>query len=1134
MSDLDQLARLLAQDDANRERALALESFIVEAPAGAGKTELLTQRVLRLLATVADPEEVVAITFTNKAAGEMRERIHLALTAARSGLRPGPDAAHKQKTFDLACAVLQRDAELGWALERQFTRLRLTTIDAFCASLARQMPLLSRFGAQPAIADEARRHYDEAARRTLDHLERDPSPEAEALATVLEHLDNDSTRLVRLLADMLARREQWRALWRAGLDHPEAAVAQALQAMVAVALGEIAAQLNTAWQRTVMPLARFAADQLGGTALTDWSAALATDLADLPRWRALTGLLLTGEGEKRKLVNVRNGFPKEAKAEKAAIMAVIEALTERQIEALRTLRTLPEPDAADDAVVRALVAVLKVAAAELWLVFREHGEVDFSELSMRALDALGTARMVGTEAGEAGEPSNMPTDLALRLDYQISHLLVDEFQDTSPSQVRLLEALTAGWQQGDGRTLFLVGDPMQSIYRFRKADVGLFLQVQQRGIGDLPLQALRLSRNNRSDPQIVGWINQAFPTLFPVQDEAIRGRIRYRPFVATRACVASAQVKTHVLTVGSNESLGSVRAREAQRILDIIVATRRDDPKQTIAVLVRARNHLSGLVAALRRHTDMETLAFSAVEVEPLIGRQGVQDLISLTKALHHRGDRVHWLAVLRAPWCGLTLADLHALAADDHQATIWQLMNDGARVAQLSQDGQRRLAHVRCVMAEALAGQGRQRRRRWLEDVWRKLGGEGCVGGAGATGLADAQAFFARLDALDAQGRFVLDTLEADMSALYAAADARSEGHIQLMTIHKSKGLEFDTVIVPGLDRVGQGGDAPLLIWDEFALPEGESLVAAPINARQGKSDVPTAYDYLRGLERERSANEDVRVLYVAATRAVSALHWVGVMSRDAAGVPELPRTGSALSYLWPALSAEMGATSVGELDEVDSGSGEELSGFVPELVRLATPRVPAPWVAPAALEPSVFSEAEPALDAFAAAVGTLIHACLEQAAQAMPPWDEAKTASLMPALVRWLSSRGWSAEQSLAGAKRARYCLVQTLLASEGQWVLAQHVDGAAELVLSQVGAGGTAIIRVVDRCFIADGVRWVIDYKSADLGMAPAEHEFQSHAQRYCEQLAGYAQLFAEEGLPVRCAILYVAYGKLICLD
>ena len=225
MSDLDQLARLLAQDDANRERALALESFIVEAPAGAGKTELLTQRVLRLLATVADPEEVVAITFTNKAAGEMRERIHLALTAARSGLRPGPDAAHKQKTFDLACAVLQRDAELGWALERQFTRLRLTTIDAFCASLARQMPLLSRFGAQPAIADEARRHYDEAARRTLDHLERDPSPEAEALATVLEHLDNDSTRLVRLLADMLARREQWRALWRAGLDHPEAAVA---------------------------------------------------------------------------------------------------------------------------------------------------------------------------------------------------------------------------------------------------------------------------------------------------------------------------------------------------------------------------------------------------------------------------------------------------------------------------------------------------------------------------------------------------------------------------------------------------------------------------------------------------------------------------------------------------------------------------------------------------------------------------------------------------------------------------------------------------------------------------------------------------------------------------------------------
>jgi hypothetical protein len=123
--------------------------------------------------------------------------------------------------------------------------------------------------------------------------------------------------------------------------------------------------------------------------------------------------------------------------------------------------------------VRALARLMKLAAAELWLVFREAGEVDFGELAARAIAALGDEMD--------------PTELGLRLDWRIRHLLVDEFQDTSPTQVELLQRLTAGWQQGDGRTLFCVGDPMQSIYRFRKAEVGLFLRAKAHGIGGLRL-----------------------------------------------------------------------------------------------------------------------------------------------------------------------------------------------------------------------------------------------------------------------------------------------------------------------------------------------------------------------------------------------------------------------------------------------------------------------------------------------------------------------------------------------------------------------------------------------------------------------------------------------------------------------
>ena len=160
---------LLEEDRLSRERALLLDSFIVEAPAGAGKTELLTQRYLRLLAVVDQPEEIVAITFTNKAAAEMRNRILESLELAAAGVPP--ESAHKRITFVLAQAALVAGAERGWQLLDHPVRLSILTIDSLCASLARQMPILSRFGAQPKISDDPAPHYDEAARRTLSLLD---------------------------------------------------------------------------------------------------------------------------------------------------------------------------------------------------------------------------------------------------------------------------------------------------------------------------------------------------------------------------------------------------------------------------------------------------------------------------------------------------------------------------------------------------------------------------------------------------------------------------------------------------------------------------------------------------------------------------------------------------------------------------------------------------------------------------------------------------------------------------------------------------------------------------------------------------------------------------------------------------
>jgi ATP-dependent exoDNAse (exonuclease V) beta subunit len=200
------VADLYALDSLNRIRALEHTSFIVEAPAGAGKTELLTQRYLKLLATVNEPEEIIALTFTNKAAAEMRNRILLSLENAQH--QTLETTAHKLVTRDLANAALAQSNAKTWDIIAQPSRLRILTIDALCSSLTRQMPLLSKFGGQPAVSDDTDSHYMEASRRAIAHIVHETKSD-DTVTIALSYLDNNSEKLTGLLAKMLARRDQW-------------------------------------------------------------------------------------------------------------------------------------------------------------------------------------------------------------------------------------------------------------------------------------------------------------------------------------------------------------------------------------------------------------------------------------------------------------------------------------------------------------------------------------------------------------------------------------------------------------------------------------------------------------------------------------------------------------------------------------------------------------------------------------------------------------------------------------------------------------------------------------------------------------------------------------------------------------
>jgi ATP-dependent exoDNAse (exonuclease V) beta subunit len=1112
----------LDEDAAARLRALELASFIVEAPAGAGKTELLTQRYLRLLAVVEHPEEVLALTFTNKAATEMRDRILGSLErAARSDM---PAEAHKQLTFGLAQKVLAHDAVQGWQLLGHPGRLRITTLDALCASLARQMPYLSRFGAQPGVSENVEAHYATAARRTLEMVEAG-GDDAEIVAEALAFMDNNAGRLEKLLIAMLGRRDQW-------LPHTSRIESGAMKgeveagfaALIERDLAAVAGLLDARMQSLLMPLVRFAAANVPGLldAIADWNAPLSPTIADLARWQALASLLMTGTGTLRKAIDKRIGFPAD-KAYAEQKKAMLELLAELRgvaglEDALAMLVKLPHPELseAEWATVECFSRLLRLAAGQLWLAFQEAGEVDFIEIAARAGLALGE--------------DEAPTDLAQALDYRIRHLLVDEFQDTSPTQVDLIEKLTRGWMPDDGRTLFVVGDPMQSIYRFRKADVGLFLRVRERGIGDIRLEHLRLFRNNRSYPGIVDWVNAAFPGIFPANDSPEAGAVRYAESAATRPARQDSGVAVHAL-IGRDGS--DAVGEEARRVLDIIRQTRREAPDERIAVLVRARRHLDALVGEIRRSAP--DLRFQAVDIEGLDGRQHVQDLLTLFRALHHRADRVYWLALLRSPCCGLKLVDLHALAADDRKSTIWQLMQDEARLARLSADGRQRLTHVRDVLQLAFTGRGRQHPRRWLEGVWLMLGGPRCLEAPGA--LKDVDAFFKLVDQLVAARNLSAETLAAHAAELYAPSDPLGDA-VQMMTVHKSKGLEFDTVILPCLDRETGGNDSSLLLWDEVAGVDGdEHLLVAPMKQKGAGSGEPTAYDYLKKLEAERAAHEAERLFYVAATRAIRKLHLLGVAMADEQKDDGLkpPAAGSLLKLLWPAIAQPVFARALASDEAVAPDLlGIDPASFVPPLVRLRVCSFPDGLAAlPDGLRPSDNRLDPDEVDSglsLEASVGTLVHRYLELIAKnGLAGWPTSKIVTLQPACQRWLRGQGHGEAEAAGGAAEVIAALATTLASGSGRWVLADHPGAAAEQAWSSA-EGEVVINHVIDRVFVADGCRWIIDYKTVRL----PDSDLPQRAESYRSQLDRYASLFADAALPVRRAVFFPLQGRLIEID
>ncbi|TDJ14438.1 MAG: DNA helicase UvrD [Gammaproteobacteria bacterium] len=1152
-------------DQQVRETALdASRSFVVQAPAGSGKTGLLIQRYLRLLATVEHPEEIIAITFTRKAAAEMRDRVLDALAMAASaepedGGREPAQNPYQETTLALARAVVARDVHKGWSLNAQPGRMRILTIDALCRTIATQMPWLSRLGGDALIVDDVSPLYRQAARDVVGLLHED-TPWSECVVTLVSHLDGDLGRFERMLVEMLSRRDQWLRYLLPGSSDPGSRRRE-LEAELAKAVGEELALLRAAVPRELADELAAVCAYAGDTLLDHASrspAVACAGLAQLPgasaperrHWQGVAATLLTREGNWRKTLTRREGFPadkqprlQEMRARGLDLLARLAGAFQLR-ERLHAVGRLPEPVYTDGQwrVLHALLEILPVATACLRVVFAERGQVDYSEITNAARQALG------------GDES--PTDLALALDYRIRHILVDEFQDTSHSHFALLQQLTAGWAPGDGRTVFLVGDPMQSIYRFREADVGLFLHVAQHGFAGLAVESLRLSANFRSRPDVVAWVNGVFPQVMPPADDAVAGAVSYTPstaFVAVDEDDPGERggprgVQVHALFKGgsgddshgdgdsdsdSDGGTDGYRDAEARRVATIIAAARAEDPGASVALLVRTRAHLEAILPCLR-----ETgIRHRGVDIEPLAEVPAVEDLLALTRALLHPADRVAWLAVLRAPWCGMTLADLHALVVDEPDAAIIDLLDGIEGRGGLSDDGRRRAARLLSVLGPAVGERGRRRLRRWVEGAWVALGGPACVA---SKELANVDAFLGLLDGLDLAGTPADgDELARRAAQLHAVADVE-DADVEIMTMHKAKGLEFDVVIVPGLERGGRADDPHLLAWTRRAgESEDTNFLLAPIPSPA--EEAPPIYEYLRDLEADKDLHEQTRLLYVAATRARKALHLLGSVAVDNDGESlRSPAKRSLLKRLWPVVA--------GAFEEALAARGDtppQIGGAVARPTVAGLRRLPADWCPPGAPASAVANTdgSEPG-DARAPApvefdwagemarhVGTVIHrALMEISRDGARAWNSARLGHRRNAWQAMLAGLGIPAQAMPAAIARVQEALERVLVDARGRWLLDPgHQAARSELALSGVDAGGLANV-VIDRSFVdADGVCWIVDYKSSRHEGGDLQVFLDREQQRYRAQLERYGRLMsAADSRPIRLGLYYPALG------
>lgn len=1088
-------------------------SVVVTAGAGAGKTLTLVARYLALLADGVPLRAVIAITFTEKAAREMRNRVRDEVRRYLETPGLGEDEYHRwQEVYSGLDAA------------------RIGTIHGLCAEILRGHPAEARVDPRFTVLDEGQGNL--LRREAVD----------QALARAAE--DPDLVPLFELLGESGFRRDL-DALLRGRLD--------ASEAFSAMPPDVLAGWRTTLAARQTETLAALLTDPVwleAAATVHDEAAINADDLLEIQR-RAAAAVLREAETAadldsrlaalaRLAAVDLRGGSAKNwrgGKEQVAAVKTALKTLRERWGSAAILHLAITPQDERLAAALPGLRACFDFALKRYAAAKREREALDFDDLEACTLALL----------------ENNPAVCA-RWQAETAALLVDEFQDTNDRQRRLVRAL-----DGDAGKLFIVGDAKQSIYRFRGADVTVFRAERER-IAGAGGAVIALDTSYRGHRGLIAGLNDLLKPVLGEADDPARPWVE--PFAALRhhrepasPGFAAPYIELH-LALGRKSDGGLERAADAlaARLAELVErgAVQVEEKGRTrplsyghIAILCRASTSFTPYENALER----AGIPFLTVAGRGFYGRPEVRDLLNALAALADPTDDLALVGLLRSPAFGVSDAGLYELVASgggegaprrraaDAPLQLWETLR--ARGPRLTGEDGGRAARAATIIADLHARAGRAPVADLLKAFLDATGYRAALVAAGQARAARNVAKLladARASGLVGVGDFLAYVAELrDSGAREGEARAAAGDAVQLMSVHAAKGLEFPVVVIGDVtyDPPRRSG----ILFD----PALGVLLARKDDDKQ----LPAIYRLGKLIADDQEAAESDRLLYVAATRARELLIVNGCITANKGGTPGglgdwLGRIGGddATGLAGAQVAIEESETEPRRIDLAVGGSPVSCTVYGPgqtwEARQVAAPApaevaapLPPPLLAPVAAEPlsadgrAAERERDPGQRVWRVApasarphapawvVGKLVHAAL--AVWRFPDGDGA--------FGRWAEAQGRSygltdARQLADAVARSR-----TLLLRFEAHPLHAEMAGAErrlhEVPYSLVADDGRIENGIIDALYLRDGAWTIVEFKTdhvrdaAALERLLAEEGYLAQAERYAsavERLLG----------------------------